>query len=118
MSHFMKLSRILAIAVLGVFVFIASAPVADADRQNRRVKIINETSFDMVRFYGSNVGTDDWEEDILGKDILRAGRSVTINFDDGTGYCMYDFKAVFDDGDEVVARRKNVCELGSFRFTD
>lgn len=118
MSKFVNLGRFLTIALLGAFVFIASAPVADADRQNRRVKIINETSFDMVRFYGSNVGTDDWEEDILGKDILRSGQSVNINFDDGSGYCMFDFKAVFDDGDEVIAERKNVCELGSFRFTE
>lgn len=118
MAKFMKLGRVVAITLMGAFILIASAPVADADRQNRRVRIINETSYDMVRFYGSNVGTDDWEEDILGRDILRAGQSVTINFDDGSGYCMFDFKAVFDDGDEVIARRKNVCELGSFRFTD
>jgi hypothetical protein len=112
----MKLGKYLAAALIGVF-FVA-ASFATADAADRRVRIINETSYDMVRFYGSNVGTDDWEEDILGRDILRSGRSVVVNFDDGSGYCMFDFKAVFDDGDEVIAERKNVCELGSFRFTD
>jgi len=100
----------------GLFFVVANFSTADA--ADRRVRIINETSYDMIRFYGSNVGTDNWEEDILGKDILRSGGSVVINFDDGTGYCMFDFKAIFDDGDEVVARRKNVCELSSFRFTE
>ncbi len=114
----LNLGKYLAAALIGAFIFAASAPVADADRLDRQVRIINETSFDMVRFYGSNVGTDDWEEDILGRDILRSGKSVMINFDDGSGYCMFDFKAVFDDGDEVIAERKNVCELGTFRFTD
>ena len=84
--------------------------------EDRRVNIINETSYDIVRFYGSHVGTDKWQEDILGSDILYSGQSVKINFDDGTGYCMFDFKAVFSDGDELVRERINVCEIGSFRY--
>ena len=117
MQKTQHLGRFISLALLGAIVFVF-ANFSTADAADRRVRIINETSFDMVRFYGSNVGTDDWEEDILGRDILRAGKSVNVNFDDGSGYCMFDFKAVFDDGDEVIARRKNVCELGSFRFTD
>ena len=91
---------------------------APANALDRRVNIINETSYDMVRFYGSHVGTDSWQEDILGSDILYSGRSVRINFDDTTGYCMFDFKAVFSDGDEVVSERVNVCEVGSYRYHD
>ena len=100
----------------GAFFTIAGLTMADA--ADRRVRILNETSFDIVRFYGSNVGSDDWEEDILGRDVLRAGKSVMINFDDGTGYCIFDFKAVFDDGDEVIKERVNICKIGSFRFTE
>ena len=114
-SRRINIGRILVGAFVGAFFVFASFATADA--ADRRVRIINETSFDIVRFYGSNVGTDSWEEDILGRDILRAGRSVTINFDDGSGYCIFDFKAVFDDGDEVVKERVNVCKIGSFRFT-
>lgn len=114
-SRKMNLGRLLVAALVGAFfVVISLTPVDAADR---RVRIINETSYDIVRFYGSNVGTDSWEEDILGRDILRAGRSVMINFDDGSGYCIFDFKAVFDDGDEVIKERVNVCKIGSFRFT-
>jgi hypothetical protein len=95
------------------FVAAFSSPAAALDRH---VKIINETSFDIVEFYGSNTGTNDWEEDILGKDVLYSGNSVNVNFDDGSGYCMFDFRAVFSDGDVLVRRKINVCEIGTYRY--
>ncbi|MFV2038229.1 MAG: hypothetical protein ACC646_11635, partial [Paracoccaceae bacterium] len=69
------------------------------DKLDRRVVIANDIGFTIVEFYGSNNGTDSWEEDILGADVLPPNSTVRIDFDDGTGYCMFDFKAVFDDGE-------------------
>ena len=100
------------------FAAVATLGMSSANAQDRRVNIINETSYDIVEFYASNVGEGDWEEDILGQDILESGASVMIDIDDGTGYCKYDFMAVFDDGDEVVKEDVNVCEISSFRFTE
>ena len=65
---------------------------------------------------GSNAGANTWEEDILGVDVLASGSSVSINFDDGTGSCNFDFKAVFPDGDEVVQPDVDVCTIGTFTF--
>jgi hypothetical protein len=84
----------------------------------RRVTIHNQTSFTIVEFYASNTGTTNWEEDILGSDVLASGASVNLNIDDGSGYCKFDFLAVFDDGDQVVSADNNVCELDSFDFTE
>lgn len=83
---------------------------------DRRVEIVNETGFTIVQFYGSNKGADTWEEDILGEDVLPSGSSVVINFNDDSGYCKFDFKAVFDDGDELVKQNVNICEIGSFTY--
>ena len=63
-------------------------------------------------FYGSNAGSDSWEEDILGADTLPSGSSVNINFEDGSGYCTFDFKAVFTDGSSVVESGVDVCSVG------
>ena len=101
-----------------VSIFAVFGAVDQAAAVDRRVKIINETTFDMVEFYGSNVGTDSWEEDLLGDDILPAGSFFIVNFDDGSGYCMFDFLGVFEDGDEVIKRRVNVCQIGTFRFAE
>ncbi len=88
----------------------------DAAALDRRVKIVNRTGYDIVRFYGSNKGSKSWEEDILGNGILSTGSSVVINFDDGTGYCKFDFKAVFEDGDVLVKKNINICEIGTFTY--
>ena len=105
----------LALVAAGVLAAsFATSAVADA---NKKVKIINETRHSMVQFHASRVGTNDWEEDILGQDTLDVGSSVVVNF--GTDdYCLYDFLGVFDDGDKVEKRRINVCEIDSFRFTE
>ncbi len=102
--------------VLAAITVLALSPAASA--LDRRVRIHNQTSFDMYYFYASNTDASTWEEDIFGSSILPAGRYVTINIDDGTGYCLFDFKAVFSDGDEVVSWRNNVCELADFYFTE
>ena len=92
--------------------------ISSAWALDRRVRINNKSSYDIIEFYASNTGSRSWEEDILGRNILPAGHSVVINIDDGSGYCKYDFLAVFEDGDEVVSNDNNVCELTDFNFTD
>ena len=49
--------------------------------------------------------------------MLRNGASVVINIDDGTGACLYDFKARFSDGDELERYRINVCQISEYRYT-
>lgn len=92
--------------------------ISDAAALDRRVRINNNSSYDIVEFYASNKGSRSWEEDILGRNILRAGGTIVINIDDGSGYCKYDFLAVFEDGDELVKYNNNVCELSTFNYTD
>jgi hypothetical protein len=88
-----------------------------ASASDRRVTIINETNNTMVRFYASNSGRSAWEEDILGNRVLKPGQSVRINIDDGSGACIFDFRADFDDGDKLTRNRINVCEITSYRYT-
>jgi hypothetical protein len=84
--------------------------------ENREVTIVNDTNEDIVWFYGSRTTTSDWEEDILGSDILPAGSSILIDFDDGTGACTFDFRAVYADGDEDYAMNQNVCRISVYTF--
>lgn len=86
------------------------------DGKNRRVQMVNDTDTDIVRLYGSNIQQNSWQEDVLGDSILAAGRSVTVNWDDGTCYCNYDFKAVYRDNTTSVKNGVNVCTTSSFRF--
>lgn len=92
---------------------LVAAPVLAADRE---VTIVNMTGYAMVEFYGSNDGTSSWEEDILGDDVLAHGASVAITFDDGTGHCIFDFLAVFEDGEQLKQEDVDVCKVGTFTF--
>ena len=105
-------------ASVAVALAIMAIGTMDAAALDRRVRINNYTSYDIVEFYASNKGSRSWEEDILGRNILPAGNSVVINIDDGSGYCKYDFLAVFEDGEELVKYDNNVCELSQFNYTD
>jgi hypothetical protein len=106
------------VAVLAVTAVTAcsTTTVTTTGGADRNVRIVNSTGYTMTHFYGSNAGTSSWEEDILGVDVLYSGQSVNINFDDGTGYCTFDFKAVFSDGDSVIQPNVNVCSIGTFTF--
>lgn len=107
-----SLTRLSLAAAL--IVSLASAAFAE----NRDVTVTNASSAAMIEFFASNTGTNNWEEDILGVDVLEVGEAVDVNIDDGSGYCVFDFKATFEDGSSAVMGNVNVCEISQFDFTD
>lgn len=108
--------RALVVAALATAAFGAMGFQSN-DGQDRRVRIINATGYTITHFYASNSGQSDWQEDILGADVLANGASVMINIDDGSGACLYDFRARFSDGDTLERYRINVCEISEYRYT-
>lgn len=108
----MSTYRIAAATAAAAAILVGAA--APAFAYDRHVTIVNKTGYTIVEFYASSVGQKTWEEDILDGDTVEPGGKVRVNIDDGTGYCKYDLKVVFEDGDEVVRRGLNVCEVGTF----
>lgn len=113
----MSISRLSAIA-FATLGFLAVSPLALAqdEGQDRHVTIVNDTGHVMTEFHASNVANDDWGDDILGVDELDDGKSVVIDFDDATGHCKFDFKAVFDDGSVDVKHGINVCKIDTYNY--
>jgi len=95
-----------------------SASAQSADGKDRHVQIINGTSQYMTKFYASNVGTDDWQENILHGRTLAPGRSVNVNIDDSTGYCHYDLRAMFANGAYAERRNVDVCHVETWTLED
>ena len=110
----MRLARpaTLLIALLGL-AFAGSAAAEDLE-----FTLTNATSGTIMEFYASPSDVDQWEEDILGTDVLGAGDSVNITIADGRTQCEYDMKFVFDDGSETTVDAENLCETGSFTITE
>jgi hypothetical protein len=107
---------ILAASMAAMVMFAGPAQASCNDGKDRRVTIINDTNYTIVRLYGSNVGENSWQEDVLGDRVIPPGGKVTVNFDDGTCYCSFDLKAEFSDDTSTVRNGYNVCTMGSWRI--
>ena len=100
---------------LAVAVLVAGA--VDASAYDRRVVVVNNTSTTIQEFYASNTGENDWQEDILGDDTLQPGGEMTVNIDDGSGACVYDFRAEFTNGQVLTRMNINVCQIADYYYT-
>ena len=62
--------------------------------------LVNNTGADIYVINISPSSTNDWEEDILGSDVMDDGEAVTVRF--GVGSTRYwDIQAVFGDGSSI-----------------
>ncbi|HZH09175.1 MAG TPA: hypothetical protein VEZ24_02260 [Microvirga sp.] len=104
------------ITMLAAASLLAMGVLGTASAANRHVDIVNDTGRTMEEFYASATNTDDWEEDILGKDTLAHGEVFDVDIDDGSGACKFDFKAVFTDGTSHVMRAVDVCTISRFTY--
>lgn len=114
---FKVLARRAFIAAAVSAVALGSMAFQSNDGQDRHVRITNATGVTMTHFWASSAGEENWQEDILGADVLPNGSAVRINIDDGSGACVYDFRARFADGDVLERYRINVCRVSEYRYT-
>lgn len=71
----------------------------------------NATSFTLTHLYMSPAASNDWDNDILGDQVVDAGETAEVSIDDGVESCMYDLRADFDDGDAIDVRGVDVCKI-------
>jgi hypothetical protein len=77
----------------------------------------NASSFVVTELYASPSNVSNWEEDILGRDVLGSGETVRVTIADGRRTCEYDLRIVFDDGD-TIEDTTNLCDTGSYTVRD
>jgi hypothetical protein len=104
------LKTVAAAAVAGSVVFLVygatGPPLQGGDRL---VRFTNEAREPIVELHVSAVGSEHWQDDLLGWGFLLPGNSVIVNIDDRNESCRIDVKVVFDDGTERVSRSMDVC---------
>ena len=89
----MKLRALLGFIMVMVFAVSAFGGAQD-------FVLVNNTGYDIYIINISPTNTNDWEEDVLGSDILENGDSVTVRF--GVGNTRYwDIQAVFKDESSI-----------------
>jgi hypothetical protein len=109
----MRLALLPVAALVGLTV--AAGPAHAADR---RIKLINNSSFNIVEFHASNIHRKTFEENILGNRIITPGDSIVINLDDGTDMCRFDFLTVMSNGNKIEKDDIDVCKLETYTIND
>lgn len=104
--------RALAASVL-LPVLLAGAALADG-RQD--FTLVNKTGYTISEVYVSSAKTDDWEEDVMGRDVLEDGDRVQISFPYKEKSCVWDLKVVYDDGEEAVWNGFDLCRTSVIRI--
>ncbi|MEM1240622.1 MAG: hypothetical protein AAGI45_12340 [Cyanobacteria bacterium P01_H01_bin.26] len=107
-------TRVLA-TMLMLTVPIAEATASAAQTQHT-FSLTNDTSVDMLEFYASPQAATDWEGNILGDNTIQANGDRTVITLPGNRGCLYDFLAVFADGDKLEKFGINVCELETHTY--
>jgi bifunctional N-acetylglucosamine-1-phosphate-uridyltransferase/glucosamine-1-phosphate-acetyltransferase GlmU-like protein len=90
---------------------------APASAEDLVFMLDNKASISIREFYASAVNVDNWEEDILGQDILEPENFARITISNSET-CEYDLKIVFEGDKEMEERNIDLCETGSYTVTD
>jgi hypothetical protein len=79
----------------------------------------NQTSAVIDELYFTPESQDDYGDDLLGVEVLEPGVSIEVPVSEPVdpNDCIYDFLAVFDDGQEL-REFVNICETTSVVFSE
>lgn len=98
-------------AVLGLLsITVPSASVLAAGQQD--FSLLNKTGYEIKEVYVSSSASNNWEEDVLGRDVLKDGKIVNISFHSAAKGCKWDLKVVYsDDNSSAVWRGFDLCKI-------
>ena len=96
------------LALLFVFLAVAVVGVRAADQD---FTLVNKTGFDIHSVFVSPHGTEEWQEDVLGRAVLATGDHVDIKFSRDTKTKLWDLKVNDKDGKGYVWESINLLEV-------
>lgn len=98
MKEFISKSRVI-IALSVIATLLAATALARTGKQD--FILHNVTGVEIHELYVSPHNSDDWEDDVLGKDTLPDGESLKITFDDHEKAVKWDLKIVDGKGSSI-----------------
>jgi hypothetical protein len=104
-----SLRRVQALVILCALSLLL-APAAFAQGK-QDFTLVNQTGVEIHELYVSPHSTDEWEEDILGRDTLPSGESVDITFSPKERAKLWDLKIVDGKGNSIEWENLNLLEI-------
>jgi len=102
----MKKKIIAALSAMSLLL-ILSLPVYAADQD---FTLVNATGVTIDELYLSPVSAKDWQEDVLGVEVLEDGEEVQVNFSRDEEACAWDIMIKDTEGTEVTWKNIDLCE--------
>jgi len=96
----------------------ASFPFSSQSTELPVVTVVNNTGYTCFYLFLSPVTSDNWEEDVLGDDILESGQSIRVRLEFPLSHSnRYDFKMIDLDGDSYTKWNVLLTENAVVVFT-
>jgi len=99
-----------AIIAAALSALVSTAAFAESEA-SERFTVINQTGYDIREVYISPSRNNDWEEDVLGRDLLEDESRTVIDFTRSEDVCLWDMKVVYTDDDTAEWDALNLCEI-------
>ena len=98
----------LAVATFGALALAGTAALAG----DQDFALLNATGYEIGELYVAPAQSSDWQEDVLGQDVLGDGEQANIKFSRNEDTCHWDLKVVYpEDNSSAEWSNVNLCEL-------
>ena len=98
-----------------VLTMLAAPASAQTPAAAHTIKLSNSEKQPITAIYASAPGRKDWGEDLLGKQVGAAGKTVTLKI--VSADCKVDLQMLMNDGTMVVKSDIDVCATPDYRFS-
>jgi len=105
--------------VLTVLLMAAGAVLAAASANARYTldfTLVNETGYTIVEVFVSPARSNNWEEDVLGRDVLENGERLEIAFPKEAKGCKWDLMVTYDDDEQASWEDFDLCSLSKIEL--
>ncbi len=72
--------------------------------------LVNKTGYPINEVYVSAHQSSNWEEDVLGRDVLNHNQYVNISFSRQARVCKWDLQVVYSDGETSAWENFDLCK--------
>lgn len=79
-------------------------------------KLVNKTGYTIAELYVSPSKINNWQDDVLGKDVLPNGSATVVQFSREEDTCHWDLKVVYQDGAGAEWDAFNLCEVSEIEL--
>ena len=109
------LRRVLTASALALPALVIGMQSAHAE--DLEFTLHNNTTKALTEFYVEPTASKTWGENILHTEI-EPGATATVTIADGKTTCAYGIRGNFAEGQIVERDELNLCELGSYTYTE